>query len=117
MHSAAGSREMEAALEEARVWLREHPGDDRVAAGMQRLEEREERLRDPENAVGWRGVVAVIALFSVSALAIFGALYALTGRWTISIFAGVVLALEITWWTWDMVMAYIEDRLRNRSGE
>ncbi len=117
MQSAGTLSETDEALEEARLWLRKHPGDDRVAAAMQRLEERDERLRDPEAAAGWRGVAAAGVLFSVAAVAIFGALYALTGRWTVSIFVGGVVGLEITWWSREIVMAYAEGRRRNRDGE
>ena len=42
-------------MDEAREWLRTHPGEDRVAAAMQRLEEREERLTNPDSAPNWSG--------------------------------------------------------------
>lgn len=115
LDSATTSPERDAALEQARDWLGEHPADERVATTMQRLEERDEKLRDPESG-GWKRVAAVAALFSAVALATFGTLYALSGRLVISVVAGVVLGLEITWWTWEATLAYADGRGRNRNG-
>jgi hypothetical protein len=112
MRSASTSAEAEASLEEARVWLREHPGDDQVAAAMQRLEEKQERLENPERTLNWASAV----VFVVSALAVWGPRYILSGSWTLSVLAGVVLGVEISWWTWEITLAFMERTRRNRSG-
>lgn len=103
-------------MDEAREWLRSHPGDDRVAAAMQRLEEREEKLQDPHSAPNWRGAAASVTVFAASAVAISGLIYALSGRLALSVIAGVVLSLEVTWLLAGVVPDLIRGVMRNRSG-
>lgn len=116
MQSAGTFSEVEVAMNEAREWLRTHPGEDRVAAAMQRLEEREERLANPGSAPDWRGIAASITVFAVAAIAISGLLYALSGRWTISVIAGVVLSLKVTWLIFGVMTELIRSTGRNRNG-
>lgn len=112
MQSAGTLSETGAALEEARDWLREHPGDDGVAAAMQRLEEKQERLEDSKRTPNWASAVVFVA----SALAVWSPLYVLSGSWTFSVLAGLVLGLEISWWTREITLAFVERTRRNQSG-
>lgn len=112
MQSARTPSEASLSLDEARHWLREHPEDNQVAAAMQSLEEREERLEDPERTPNW----ASAAVFVASALTVWGALYVLSGNWTLSVIAGVILGLEASWWTWEITLAFVQRTRRDRSG-
>lgn len=112
MECVSASHEAGPALEEAREWLREHPGDEGVAVAVQRPEERQERLENPERSPNWAGA----AVFVVSALAVWGPLYMLSGNWTLSVLAGVVIGVEISWWTWEITLAFVQRTRRNRSG-
>lgn len=116
MQSATTLSEAEAEMDEAREWLRSHPGDDRVAAAMQRLEERKERLRDPRSAPDWRGVAFSVTVFAVSAVATSGLIYVLSGRLALSVIAGVVLSLEATWLLAGVVPDLLSGIIRNRNG-
>ena len=64
---------------------------------------------------GGRGSVSV-TVFAVAALAICGAVFALSWRWTVSAIAGVVLGLEVAWLALVARKAFVENRIRNRSG-
>lgn len=112
MRSAATLSEVDAALEEARTWLRDHPGDDQVTAAMQRLEERGEQLRDPEKTPNWASLV----VFVVVAVAVWAVVYVLSGGWALSVLAGVVLGMEVAWWTWETTLAFVENARRSRRG-
>lgn len=100
-----------AALEEARDWLREHPGDDRVASAMQRLEERGEGLRDPDGEWGWRAAVAAV----VAGLLIGAAVYWISGNWTYAVAAALFIGAELGFWGWGVASGMLRTR-RNRSG-
>jgi hypothetical protein len=98
-------------LEEARDWLREHPGDDRVASAMQRLEESEERLRDPGGEFGWRTAAAA----AVAGLLIGAAVYWISGNWVFSVSAALFVGVELCFLSWGIASGMLRTR-RNRSG-
>lgn len=111
MRSVGTLSEMDAAMEEARGWLRGHPGDDRVAAAMQCLEEREERLRDPESAQGWSGVVAA----AIVGLVVGAAVYMFSGSLAYSVVAALFIGVEFGFWGWGLAVTMFEKVRRNRS--
>lgn len=57
-----------------------------------------------------------MTVFAVAALAICGAVFALSGRWTVFAIAGVMLGLEVAWCALVARKAFVENRIRNRSG-
>lgn len=111
MQSARTPPAANAALEEARDWLREHPGDDRVASAMQRLEESEERLRDPGGEFGWRAAAAA----AVAGLLIGAAVYWISGNWMFSVSAALFVGVELCFLSWGIASGMLRTR-RNRSG-
>lgn len=111
MQSARTHAEASAVLEEARDWLREHPGDHGIAAAMQRLEESEERLRDPDGEWGWRA--AVVA--AVAGLLIGVAVYWISGNWLFSVSAALFVGVELCFLSWGFASGMLRTR-RNRSG-
>lgn len=111
MQSAGTLSEMDAVIDEARRWFREHPGDERVATAMQRLEERKERREDTEKVPNWASVV----VFGVVALVSWVVVYVLSGNWVLSILVGAVLGMEVAWWTWETTLAFVESTRRDRN--
>lgn len=111
MQSASTSAEASTMLEEANDWLREHPGDDRVAAAMQRLEERDEELRDPDGEFGWRAVAAAV----VAGLVLGAAVYWISGNWLFSVSVALFVGVELCFFSWGFASGVLRTR-RNRSG-
>lgn len=109
MRSVGTTEEVNAVSEEARRWLSDHPGDHRVAAAMQRLEEKQERLEDRERGPNWVGAAVLVA----ATLTIGGVVFAFSGSWVAAVIAGLLVGLEVAWLAWEGALAFVERRRRN----
>ncbi len=97
MLGARNEREVEAAEEIADEWLKDNPGDIRVIAAHERLDERGDRVRDPERKINQVTLAVFAAVFSVVAL-IGGAL---TGSVYAALAAGFLITLPVTELVWE----------------
>ena len=93
MLGAATARDVEAANSSADAWLEENPGDERVLAAQERLDERGARVLDPERDVDRLTLVVCVCAFAAAALVVF----ALTGRPSAAGFAGLLVAFGFPW--------------------
>ena len=105
MLGARNQREVEAAEEVADEWLKDNPGDIRVIAAHERLDERGDRVRDPERKIN-RVTLAVFAVV-FSLVALVGG--ALTGNIYAALAAGFLVTLPVTELVWE--------KLYERSGD
>ena len=93
MLGAVTARDIEEANVSADAWLKENPGDDRVLAAQERLDEKGARVLDPERGVDRMTLVLYVCAFSATALVVF----AMTGRPYASGFAGLLVAFGFPW--------------------
>ena len=93
MLGAATAWDVEAANASADVWLKENPGDDRVLAAQERLDDKGARVLDPERGVDRTTLVLYACAFSAAVLVVF----ALTGRPYAAGFAGLLVAFGFPW--------------------
>lgn len=105
MLGARNESEMEAAEEAADEWLKDNPCDIRVIAAHERLDEKGERVRDPERKVNRVTLAVFAAVFSSVALVA----DTLTGNPYVALAAGFLVTLPVTELVWGM--------LYERSGE
>lgn len=105
MLEARNEREIEAAEEVADEWLKDNPGDIRVIVAHERLDERGDRVRDPERKIN-RVTLAVFAAVFLSVALVAGTL---TGNIYAALAAGFLVTLPVTELVWGM--------LYERSGE
>ena len=89
MLGARSEREIEAAAEVADEWLEDNPGDIRVIAAHERLDERGDRVRDPERKIDRVTLAVFAAVFSLVAGMLTGNVYA-------ALAAGFLVALPVT---------------------
>ena len=89
MLGARREREIEAAAEVADEWLEDNPGDIRVIAAHERLDERGDRVRDPERKIDRVTLAVFAAVFSLVAGMLTGNVYA-------ALAAGFLVALPVT---------------------
>ena len=100
MLGAATARDVEAANASADAWLKENPGDNRVLAAQERLDEKGARVLDPERGVDRTTLVLYACAFSTAALVVF----ALTGRPYAAGFAGLLVAFGFPWeWAGEII--------------
>ena len=112
MQFAGAPSEVEVDMDAARRWLQQHPGDDRVAAAMQRLEEREERLSDAGNEPGRQAAVATV----VAGLIFGAAVYLVSGSRAYSMAAALFIGVELGFWGWGVATSALRRTRRNRTG-
>lgn len=105
MLGSRNEREIETAEEAADEWLKDNPGDMRVIAAQERLDERGDRVRSPERKVNWVTLAVFATVFS--SVALVGG--ALTGNLYAALAAGFLVILPVTELVWGM--------LYERSGE
>ncbi len=82
----------EAANASADAWLKD-PGDLRIIAAQERLDEKGARMRDPERNAGQTTLAVYICAFSGAALVVF----ALTGRLYAAGLAGLLVVFGFPW--------------------
>ena len=99
MLEARTGREVEASEQAADEWLRENPGDTRVAAAGERLARRGARVRAPERKVN-RATAAAFAAVFLAAAFLAGAL---TGSFYAAFAAGLLVALPVAEFVWGML--------------
>lgn len=99
MTSAKGEEEITEAQQDADLWLRANPGDTDVAAAKQTLDERSEKLDDPErsaNKATWIALgVAIPLAIAVSLM--------FSASWGIAVAGGVYVGAEIASFVWGVV--------------
>lgn len=113
MLGARSEREIEEAAEVADEWLKDNPGDIWVIAAHERLDERGDRVRDPERKVNQVTLAVFAAVFSSVAL-VAGTL---TGNVYAALAAGFLVALPVTELVWEMLHERSLDGAESRDGE
>ena len=74
-------------------WLDENPGDPRVLAAQERLEEMGAKIRDPEQGADRATLVEFVVAFSVAASVVF----MLTGMPYAALIVGLIVAFGLPW--------------------
>ncbi len=113
MLGARNEREIEVAEEVADEWLKDNPGDIRVIAAHERLDERGERVRDPERKINRVTLAVFVAVFSSVALVA----DTLTGNPYAALAAGFLVTLPVTELVWEMLYERSGDGPGPRDGE
>ncbi len=93
MLGARTVRDAEAANASADAWLKKNPGDLRIIAAQERLDEKDARMRDPERGGGQTTLAVYVCAFSGAALTVF----ALTGRLYAAGLAGLLVVFGLPW--------------------
>lgn len=111
MTSAKSEEDITKAQQDADIWLRENPADTDVAAAKQTLDERSEKLDDPErsaNKATWIALgVAVPLAIAVSLM--------FSTSWGIAVAVGVQAGMVIAYYVWEFVGAWAaESRSKKR---
>ena len=83
----------EAANVSADAWLKENPGDPRVLAAQERLDEKGARMRDPERGTDRVTLVVYACAFLLAAVSVL----VLTGSFYAAGFAGLISAFGFPW--------------------
>jgi len=106
MTSAKTKEEITEAQREADLWLEQNPADTDVAVAKQTLDEKAEKLDDPEhkaNKATWIALALAIPLAVVVALMF-------SVSWGVAVVIGAYVGMEIAWWVWEFVGAWAESR-------
>jgi hypothetical protein len=106
MTSAKTKEEITEAQREAELWLEQNPADTDVAVAKQTLDEKAEKLDDPEhkaNKATWVTLALAIPLAVVVSLMF-------SVSWGAAVVIGVYVGMEIAWWVWELVGAGAESR-------
>lgn len=112
MFGTRNEREVEAAEKDGEGWLRENPDDVRVIAASERLAKTGARVRDSES----RGDRRSLSLFAVVFSSVALATSALTGSLYAALAAGLLIALPLTEFVWELLHDRSVDAAR-RDGE
>ncbi|CAA9449971.1 MAG: hypothetical protein AVDCRST_MAG37-2222 [uncultured Rubrobacteraceae bacterium] len=113
MLRARTDREVDAASEAADDWLKTHPGDIRVMAAHERLDERGDRVRDPERRINRVTFTVFVGVFSAVALA--G--HALTANLYAALAAGFLITLPVTELVWEILYERSCNSVEQTEGE
>ena len=108
MLEARSEQEVEAAEKDAEGWLKENPYDIRVIAASERLAKTGARARDPERGANRLSLSVFVVVFTLVALAA----GALTDSLYAALAAGVLVALPLTEFVWEL----LHDRPVNAAG-
>jgi hypothetical protein len=108
MLEARSEQEVEAADKGAEGWLKENPDDVRVVAASERPPKTGARARDPERGASRLSPSLFVVVFTPVALAA----GALTGNLNAALAAGVLVALPLTGFVWELP----HDRSVNAAG-
>jgi hypothetical protein len=108
MLEARSEQEVEAAEKGAEGWFKENPDDVRVVAASERPPKTGARARDPERRASRLSPSLFVVVFTPVALAA----GALTGNLDAALVAGVLVALPLTGFVWELP----HDRSVNAAG-
>jgi hypothetical protein len=108
MLEARSEQEVEATDKGAEGWLKENPDDVRVVAASERPPKTGARARDPEREASLRSPSLFVVVFTPVALAA----GALTDNLDAALAAGVLVALPLTGFVWELP----HDRSVNAAG-
>jgi hypothetical protein len=99
MLEARSEQEMEAAETDAEGWLKENPDDVRVIVASERPAKTGVRARDPERGTNRLLLSVFVVVFTLVALA----MGALTDSHYAALAAGVLIALPLTEFVWELL--------------
>lgn len=110
MASAKSEEEISRARWKADLWLQENPGDTDIAVAKQTLDDKSEKLNDPERQANKAAWVTLAVAVPLAILASF----TFSVSWGIAVAFGTYVGMQIALHVWEFVGAWAESRSKRK---
>lgn len=113
MASAKSEQEITRAQWEADLWLREHPEDTAIAAAKRTLDNKSEKLNNPErqaNKAAWVTLMVAVPLAITAS-------FTFSVSWGIAVVFGTYVGMQIALHVWEFVGVWAESRSKRKSAK